>query len=168
MKDSKPIGPFKGPEIFFVSFFGVGFLPYAPGTWGTLATLPFLYLLGHFQVPILFFLPFLIIMTIISCFVTDIVQKKFEVKDPSWIVIDEVLGMAVTWLFVASNHWTHLLLLFGLFRFFDIVKMGPVKFLDQKVKNGAGTILDDLLSGVFAGLTYQALLYLYNLAIQST
>ena len=47
-------------DILFLSFFGVGFLPKAPGTWGTLATLPFLYIIRRFNPPFIFFTPFLI------------------------------------------------------------------------------------------------------------
>jgi phosphatidylglycerophosphatase A len=82
----------KKPEILFLSFFGAGFLPKAPGTWGTLATLPFLYLLGLFNPPFFLFIPFLLILTAGSCFIAEHIQKTYEVHDPQWIVIDEVLG----------------------------------------------------------------------------
>jgi phosphatidylglycerophosphatase A len=121
-------------DILFLSFFGVGYLPKAPGTWGTLATLPFLYLLGRFNPPYILFIPFIIIMTIISSFIADIVQKKFNLHDPQFIVIDEVLGMTTAWLFIQTHNLTHLFILF--------------------VHHGAGTILDDIVSGVFAGLVY--------------
>ena len=48
----------------------------------------------------------------------------------------------------------HLFLQFALFRFFDIVKIWPASFFDSKVEHGAGTILDDVISGIYAGLTY--------------
>ncbi len=144
----------KHPEIIFLSFFGTGFSPYAPGTIGTLATLPFLMLLGVFNPPPLFFIPLLTISTILSCFIAEIVQKKYQVHDPSWIVVDEVLGMATAWLFIAKHNILHLFILFILFRFFDIFKIWPASYFDKKVEHGAGTILDDIVSGVFAGLSY--------------
>lgn len=144
----------KKPEILFLSFFGVGFLPKAPGTWGTLATLPFLYLLGRFNPPFFLFIPFLIILTAGSCFIAEHVQKKYEVHDPQWIVIDEVLGMSITWLFSLKFSLAHLMIQFVLFRFFDIVKVWPASFFDQKIHHGAGTILDDIVSGIYAGLIY--------------
>lgn len=141
-------------DILFLSFFWVGFLPKAPGTWGSLATLPFLYILGRFNPPYLLFIPFIVIVTIISSFVAESVQKKFELHDPQFIVIDEVLGMTVSWLFIQQHNLTHLFILFLLFRFFDIVKIFPASYFDKKVDHGAGTILDDIVSGVYAGLVY--------------
>jgi len=141
-------------DILFLSFFGVGFLPKAPGTWGTLATLPFLYMLGKFNPPYFLFIPFIVIVTIISSFVADSVQRNFNLHDPQFIVIDEVLGMMVAWLFIQTHNLSHLFLLCILFRFFDIVKFWPASYFDKKVEHGAGTILDDLVSGVYAGLIY--------------
>ena len=141
-------------EILFLSFFGVGFLPKAPGTWGTLATLPFLYALGKFNPPYILFIPFIIIVTVISSFVTESVQKKFNLHDPQFIVIDEVLGMSTAWLFIQTHNLSHLFLLFALFRLFDIKKIWPATYFDQKIHHGAGTILDDIVSGVYAGVVY--------------
>lgn len=157
MQEKNPIKWYT-PEILFLSFFGVGFAPKAPGTFGTLATLPFLVLLSTLDTPNFIFIPFIFVTTICTCFVTDAVQKKFNLHDPSWIVIDEVLGMATTWLFIQSHHIGHYILLFALFRFFDIIKFWPASYFDKEVTHGAGTILDDIISGIFAGLTYLGIL----------
>jgi phosphatidylglycerophosphatase A len=141
-------------DILFLSFFGSGYLPKAPGTWGTLATLPFLYGIGRFNPPYFLFIPLLIIVTIISSFVAEVVQKELKLHDPHWIVIDEVLGMTTAWLFIQTHNLLHLMILFVLFRFFDIVKIWPASYFDQKVSHGAGTILDDIVSGIYAGLIY--------------
>ena len=118
-------------DILFLSFFGVGFLPKAPGTWGTLATLPFLYFFGTFNPPYVLFIPFLVIMTVISSFIADFVQKKFDLHDPQFIVIDEVLGMTTAWLFIQKHDLIHLFILFVLFRFFDIIKFWPASYFDK-------------------------------------
>lgn len=149
-------------DILFLSFFGVGFLPKAPGTWGTLATLPFLYGLGMFNPPYILFIPFIIIMTIISSFIADIVQKKFNLHDPQFIVIDEVLGMTTAWLFIQKHNLLHLFILFALFRFFDIIKVWPASYFDKEMDHGAGTILDDIVSGVFAGVVYLVINYVFS------
>jgi phosphatidylglycerophosphatase A len=150
-------------DILFLSFFGVGFLPKAPGTWGTLATLPFLYGLGTFNPPYVLFIPFIIIMTIISSYIADIVQKKFDLHDPQFIVIDEVLGMTTAWLFIQKHNLLHLFILFVLFRFFDIIKVWPASYFDKEVHHGAGTILDDIVSGIFAGLVYLVINYIFSI-----
>ena len=151
-EDNRP--SLKRLDILFLSFFGSGYLPKAPGTWGTLATLPFLYGIGRFNPPYFLFIPLLIIVTIISSFVAEVVQKELKLHDPQWIVIDEVLGMTTAWLFIKTHNLLHLAILFFLFRFFDIVKIWPASFFDQKVQHGAGTILDDIVSGIYAGLIY--------------
>lgn len=151
-EQSKP--SLKQPEIIFLSFFGVGFFPKAPGTAGTLAITPFLYLAGLAHPPFFFFIPFILIMTTIASFTAEMVQKKMQLHDPQWIVIDEVLGMMTAWLFIREHNLLHLTTLFILFRFFDIVKIWPASFFDKDVKHGAGTILDDIVSGIYAGLVY--------------
>jgi phosphatidylglycerophosphatase A len=151
-EDNRP--SLKRLDILFLSFFGSGYLPVAPGTWGTIATLPFLYGIGRFNPPFFLFIPLLIIVTIISSFVAESVQKELKLHDPQWIVIDEVLGMTTAWLFIQHHNLLHLFILFVLFRFFDIVKIWPASFFDQKVEHGAGTILDDIVSGIYAGLVY--------------
>jgi phosphatidylglycerophosphatase A len=150
------------PEIMFLSFFGTGFLPKAPGTWGSLATIPFLYFLGRFNAPFFVYIPFLLIVTFISCYIAEMVQNQMKLHDPGWIVIDEVLGMLTTWLFIQEHNIYHLALIFVLFRGFDIFKIWPATYFDKKVTHGAGTILDDIISGIFAGVTYTGLVLLFQ------
>ena len=145
------------PEVVFVSFFGAGFLPKAPGTWGSLAICPVLFGLSQAGAPYFFFIPFLIMATIISCFIAQIAQEKYKVHDPSWIVIDEVLGMWTAWIFtqaVGGKPVISLIFVFGVFRFFDIIKFWPATYFDKEVSHGAGTIIDDIISGIYAGLVY--------------
>lgn len=149
----------KRADIFFLSFGWSGFLPKAPGTWGSLFTLPFLYLLGLLNAPFFFFIPFTLILTVGSCFIADSIQRELELHDPSWIVIDEVIGMLVTWLFLPTAHLGYLLLMFVLFRFFDIIKIWPASYFDKEVTHGAGTIIDDVISGIYAGIIFRVIHY---------
>ncbi len=142
------------PEILFLTFFGVGLVPIMPGTLASLLTLPFLYGFGLFSPPFFIFIPLVLILTATSTFIAHSVQKRYVVHDPSWIVIDEVIGMLVTWLFSPTAHWPSLFLMFLYFRFFDIVKVWPANYFDKKVKHGFGTIFDDILSGAYAGLLF--------------
>lgn len=150
MKEQKII-TLKDPSVLFLSFFGVGFFPKAPGTMGTLACLPILILFSKFPIPWPLYLPLIFFLTVGSCFIADLSQKKYSVHDPSWIVIDEVIGMWITWLFMQNNSVLDFIIAFALFRFFDIVKIWPASYFDKEVKHGAGTILDDVISGLFAG-----------------
>ena len=159
--EEKTAPSLKRPEILFLSLFGIGFVPKAPGTIGTLAILPLLYWLGKFNIPLIFSIPFLLFFTCLSIWVIEIVQKKTGNHDPGWIVIDEVLGMSVAWLFSKEAHFTHLALLFLFFRFFDITKIWPANFCDKKIKHGAGTILDDIISGIYTGIAYRIICFFY-------
>lgn len=146
----------KRPEILLLSFFGVGFAPKAPGTMGSLATLPLLVLLDLIGAPKFFLIPIIVILTLVSCYITESIQREYEIHDPSWIVFDEVLGMLVMWLFLPSDSgYLALAIGFGLFRFFDIVKIWPCSTLDH-LEHGAGTILDDIVAGIYAGIVFLA------------
>lgn len=143
----------KRPIIFFLSFCGVGFSPKAPGTMGSLAIMPILYFFSQFHPPFILFLPILLLVTVFSCFLADHVEKEYEVHDPQWIVIDEVIGMTIAWLFVRNSNLVDHFIIFVLFRFFDIVKIYPANVLDR-MEHGSGIILDDIVSGLYAGLLY--------------
>ena len=135
----------------YLSFFYVGFFPKAPGTAGSLATIPLLYLLAIKPLSLVTFVILLISITALTCWLTDKMQRDMQLHDPQWIVIDEVLGMLTGWLFIyPSTSWEDLLALFILFRFFDIIKIWPASDFD-KMTHGCGTILDDIISGIFAG-----------------
>jgi len=150
------------PSTIFLSYFGTGFSPKAPGTMGSLATIPLLYGLHKLNFSLYVWIPVLIIWTLFTCWLTERVQKKHGLHDPQWIVMDEVLGMMTTWLFITSHSWTHYLLQFVLFRAFDIFKIWPATFFDKKVKHGSGTILDDIISGIYAGLAYLLIAHYFS------
>lgn len=138
--------------ILYLSWFGVGYSPRAPGTFGTIAALPFLWLLQHYAVPAPILVFAVTLMTIIACVAADTIQRARNLQDPQWIVVDEVIGMFITWYIVMPQSPLEWGLAFAAFRFFDIVKIWPASYFDKQVKNGAGTILDDVISGFFAGL----------------
>lgn len=145
--------------LFVATFFGAGLAKKAPGTFGSLATLPLAFLLAYF-----FGFNGLIYATI-AVFIIGTAAVYFATKgeketDPGKIVIDETAGQLTSFLLVAP-HLYHVfnlkaifiyLLGFALFRFFDIVKMGPVKWADTKIKNAFGVMLDDVFAGIFAAL----------------
>jgi len=141
------------PEILFLSFFNVGFIKYAPGTCGTLAITPFLLFFDYHKIPFIITVPFFIITTAGACLLAEHAQKKYSAKDPQWIVIDEVLGMTLTWYFIDHTKWWNFLLAFLLFRFFDIKKIWPASYFDKQMQHGAGVIIDDLVSALFAGIS---------------
>jgi len=152
MKDQNKLGP-SWPATLFLSWFGTGFSPKAPGTIGSLATIPLIYLLGKINLNIIYLWTLIIVFYIAAVYVAQKVQTKYHLHDPQWIVIDEVIGMLITWSFAPSLEWKHLFACFFLFRVFDIIKIWPASFFD-KLHHGVGTITDDVISAIYAGILY--------------
>jgi len=152
------------PSVLFLSLLGIGFIPYAPGTLASIVTMPLLYFLIKFNVSYYFFIPVFILLSALAIYFSQMAQKKYTVHDPSWIVIDEFLGLMITYPFISNTNFIHLIIIFILFRFFDIIKIWPASFFDQKVQHGVGVILDDLISGLMTGGVY---LLFYSLSLPS-
>ena len=150
MKEQK----FQGPSLLttlFLSWFYTGKSPKAPGTVGSLATLPLIYLLHYLSINIYTLIILILFLYATAVVVTQNVQKKFHLHDPQWIVIDEVIGMLITWSFVLSVELPILAVVFLTFRFFDIIKIWPASYFDR-LDHGMGTITDDVISGIYAGI----------------
>ena len=148
------------------TFFGVGLLPMAPGTWGSFAALFLFFGLIYVQISYLLFTILFVLFSITSILICEIAAKDLVEKDHKTIVIDEVAGAWLSFLFIpllgiynfSTLEWQKesylaALILIILFRFFDILKPHPISFIDSKFKSGFGIVLDDLVAGVFAGLT---------------
>jgi phosphatidylglycerophosphatase A len=139
------------PTVLFLSWFYTGKFPKAPGTIGSLATLPLIYLLHYLHVNIYSLIALIVVLFISSVIVTEHVQKKYHLHDPQWIVIDEVIGMLITWSFVLTIDYPTIFLVFASFRLFDIIKIWPASYFDR-LHHGFGTITDDVISGLYAGI----------------
>lgn len=130
----------------FTSAVGVGFLPYAPGTWGSLAAFPVIFL-SQFNL----FFYFLILGFFIWLGYASIRQLDLaKDHDPGYVVIDELLGMLVTFMGIPLTA-SSALLGFVLFRIFDITKPYPVRKLEA-LPGPWGVIVDDLGAGLYAWL----------------
>ena len=124
------------------TFFYLGKLPKAPGTWGSLGAL-FVWSL----IPELLFFRFtLLVITLIIGFIAcEFSLQQIDDSDPSWIVIDEVVGLWIALLFVPKTIF-FFLLGFVLFRLFDIMKPSFI-YSVQFLKGSLGVMLDDIFSG---------------------
>jgi phosphatidylglycerophosphatase A len=145
----------RGPSVIttaFLSWFYVGKFPKAPGTMGSLATLPLIYLLHALDFNIYHLIIFISILYAAAVWITQQVQKTYGLHDPQWIVIDEVIGMLITWAFVPTVDFPNIFLVFSLFRLFDIIKFWPASYFDR-LHHGVGTITDDVVSGIYAGIS---------------
>lgn len=139
--------------------FGSGLAPSAPGTFGSLAAIPFYLLFSGLSLP--YYLALLVICAVVGVWICDQTAQALGVHDHPAIVWDEFVGVWIT-LIAAPAGWLPLVLGFALFRFFDILKPWPISWLDQHVSGGLGIMLDDILAGVFACLCLHFLLRLIN------
>ena len=146
----------KSISVVICTFFGVGFIPFAPGTWGALAALPLAWLirsgLGDAIFLALTVLFFFIGAWASNCFIDNVGRD-----DPGAIVIDEVVGQWMTLLWF-PNDITFYIIGFFLFRIFDIFKPWPIILLDKKIKGGFGVMLDDIAAAFFSWVGIYALL----------
>ena len=156
---------FKHPAHFCSLGFGSGLAPKAPGTFGTIAGLPLLW--GMWELSISVAVPLIVLGFIWGVWCTDKTSKAMGYDDPGAIVWDEIIGVLVAGLplmFIESpmSSWLQLiclLVVFGLFRLFDIAKPFPVSWADRRYHGGFGIMLDDLLAGVLASLAFTLFLF---------
>jgi len=134
----------------FLTFFYSGKSPYAPGTVGSLAAIPFAYVILFFLPPSTLFLS-AILLTLIAVKEINRFEEGGGKHDDSSIVIDEVAGMWIA-LSLSGGSFLQIVLSFVFFRILDIKKPSYIGKIDRDVKGGLGVMADDLLAGVFAGL----------------
>jgi phosphatidylglycerophosphatase A len=144
----------KRPHQFFGLGFGLGLVPFAPGTFGTLGAIPLIYFTS--TLAIWWQCAVAVLITIFGIWVCDKTAKDVGVHDHPAIVWDEVAGFYITMIGAVLN-WQSLVVGFLLFRFFDIIKPGPIKLLDKKLGGGVGIMADDILAGIFSLICLQAL-----------
>ncbi|MGB7024491.1 MAG: phosphatidylglycerophosphatase A [Candidatus Acidiferrales bacterium] len=181
--DAAPAAPPRKPRLslFFATAGGVGYLPKAPGTWGSLIGVTLYWLmwwvfsrfhattfvfatLGGSRTALwiaqtaglarLFQIPLLfgVAVAIFGVWVSNHVARWSVTKDPQFIVIDEVSGQLFTFLFALSPlNWKYLLLGFILFRVFDIWKPFPARQAES-LRGGWGIMADDWIAAVYAAI----------------
>jgi len=136
---------------------GVGYFPLAPGTWGSLlAVLGYLgyqSLTANIQSDVRFTVTttLLLAFCLIGIIASKIAADEMGEKDPSRVVVDEVMGQWITFAFIPfTSDWKLILSGFLLFRIFDIWKPFPIN-ATQEVGDGIGICVDDIVAGVYAG-----------------
>ena len=117
--------------VHFIAFgFGAGLAPKAPGTWGTLVALPIFFSMQYLSIYI--YLIAVLVMAIVGVWICGRTSDDLAIHDPGCIVWDEIIGMLITMIALPAN-WLIIVLGFGLFRFFDILKPWPIAWLDKKI-----------------------------------
>ncbi|MEQ8691602.1 MAG: phosphatidylglycerophosphatase A [Pseudomonadales bacterium] len=138
--------PKSDPLVIWASLLGVGWLPRAPGTWGSLAAVGLWWWL---LADLAWWWQLLVIGVY---FVTGwlsaaLISRRYQIDDAGEIVADEVAGMWLALVWVPQSWWL-VAVAFVLFRLLDVLKPGPIGWLDRNIHGGLGVMLDDLLAGV--------------------
>lgn len=137
--------------------FGVGYSPLLPGTLGSLWGVLFCYLLRDTSVA--YHAALFLLVTSISFYTAHKAEEIFGETDCQRIVIDEVAGQLLTYLFVPFSFF-NLVAGFLLFRFFDMTKIWPTNWIQNNVPGGFGVVADDLMAAIQAGLVLSILNFL--------
>ena len=151
----------KNPIHFIATLGGVGKIPIAPGTWGSIfAFLVFIYISHYVDMLIVVILsiPF-------SIWICEKASVNLIEKDHKSIVIDELVGIWVAlvpaiYLSTQTSRTSYAVFALIFFRLFDILKPFPVSYFDKNFKNGLGIVLDDLIAGIMAIFPTMVLVYL--------
>lgn len=147
--------PLWHPATLIATWFGVGLLPWAPGTWGSLAALPLgwlvLHYLGRWEL-----LGLAVLLFAAGCWASAASLRPEGEQDPGAIVIDEVAGQLLV-LLAAAPTPRHFVAAFVLFRLADIVKPWPASWADRRLEGGLGVMADDALAALYALVILHAL-----------
>ena len=157
----------------YVTMFYLGRIGFLPGTFGSLATVIFLFVCFH----ILNISSNIILIILVIAFAYSFIAIKNytennENKDPGEIIIDEFIGQAIPIYLYEISHGTEktmdqaliiYIVCFILFRFFDILKPFPVSYFDKKHKNSFGVVMDDVCAGLYVVLSLICFMILKSL-----
>jgi phosphatidylglycerophosphatase A len=136
---------------------GAGYSPIAPGTIGTLLSIPIYLFLSRIPFPL--YELTLLTFFFFSVWISENAEVFFGKRDDQRIVIDEMAGFLITMLWIPRTILS-VVMGFILFRFFDILKPFPIRRLEKSWKGGFGIVLDDVIAGVYGNIILQ-LIYLF-------
>ncbi len=146
---------------YFVSIIGIGFIPFAPGTFGSIFAIVIWYL-SITKLSIYYFYLILILVFVFSFKLVDVYINFERKEDPKEVVIDEFIGQSLPLIFLFSFNIYEVLLAFCTFRFFDIFKIYPINKAEN-INGSTGVIMDDIVAGVYSliiVMIYKIILFL--------
>ncbi len=130
---------------FLALGFGFGMTPKAPGTFGTTLAFPIFLIIAPLSKELqILFVTTLFFLSLRAC---EITSSNLKIKDPSSIVIDEIVAMLLI-LICIDMSLLNFVIAFILFRFFDIKKPFPINWVDKNIKGGLGIMLDDIVAAI--------------------
>jgi len=137
-----------------IATFGlVGYIPYAPGTWATALAMVVWFILPWHS--FIFHLLLVSLTFFTGIFASETIEKRVGEVDPAYIVIDEVTGIWLTLTIIPPlsypKNLSQIVLVFLIFRFFDITKIRPIDRL-ERIGGGFGIMIDDIAAGIFTAI----------------
>ena len=140
---------FSNPSLLLATGFGIGLIPVAPGTFGSILGVILFLILTHLNLPIFWLSLIILILYFFSYLAVQSTLNAVKRSDPGEIVIDEVLGMMLVMMTIPPDpKW--IFLAFILFRIFDIFMPWPINQVDSKLKNALGVMLDDFIASLYS------------------
>ncbi|MEJ2016252.1 MAG: phosphatidylglycerophosphatase A [Limibacillus sp.] len=152
--------PFFHPVSLLATWFGSGLMPFAPGTWGSFAALPFAALIAWQLGPVALLVASLLAY-LIGIWASDRYARSLELKDPGAVVIDEVAGQWLTLVPVCLDPLGFLAGFF-FFRLFDVLKTWPANVLERRLPGGLGIMSDDMVAGLYGAIATALLMTLFG------
>lgn len=145
--------------LFLATGFYTGYAPFAPGTAGSMVGL---LLAWGVTVPLenrsrLVALALITALFAVGCWLSERAEKLLDQHDSSHIVIDEIVGMALTMYLCPAAGWTAFAVGFALFRVFDVLKPEPAGLIDRRMRGGVAVMLDDVVAAIYANLVLHGL-----------
>jgi len=156
-RNSAPRSVWRNPIHFLAFGFGSGAMPFAPGTFGTLAALPIYWLM--LPLSLWAYLVVVLMMALVGIWLCHVTSRDLGVHDHAGIVWDEIVGYLIT-MIAAPSGWQWIVAGFVLFRFFDIIKPWPIGWVDRRVHGGLGIMLDDVLAAILAWAVLQSVAFI--------
>jgi phosphatidylglycerophosphatase A len=137
----------------------IGNISFAPGTFGSILGIPLCFLLS--KINLLLAVLLTVMFVLFAILIAQEAEKILKTKDPGCIVIDETAGLMVTLIGLPFN-----IISVGsgflIFRFLDVWKPYPIRFVENKLSGGAGIVMDDVAAGICGNLLLRAMFFFYH------
>jgi len=143
----------KSVMVLATGFFA-GYIPFAPGTFGSIVGLLLCFLLSKTKLSVAIL--FILIFIFFAIWISNRAEKILKQNDPGCIVIDEIAGIMLTLLGLPFNTIS-VAAGFVIFRFFDILKPFPIRYIEKRFAGGTGIVMDDLMAGVYSNIALRLL-----------
>lgn len=155
--NTAPRSIWTNPLHFIACGFGVGAMPFAPGTFGTMVGVVFYLILS--KLSLLAYLLIAILLFIVGVFITDKTNRDFGTHDHPAPVWDEIVGFLFV-MVALPQRWYFILAGFVLFRIFDVLKPWPIKLI-ERLPGGLGVMADDLAAAIYSWILLWILYWLF-------